>query len=184
MSTVSAYMNSLRNIVQVMDSIKGEFSRDFYRKEKFLRYIKKGETYCQLYQRLIEGENGPIIIGYGNGLCSAPGIKGASMPVKSFYVFLMHQDKKRIRVIKVNENLTSKMCSVCHCETGSIKCHKEIEVSEGEKEWVKAKIHALRRCKNNECHITWDRDVNASWNIYYLLQIEYTGRRAPRVFMP
>ena len=47
-------------------------------------------------------------------------------------------------------------------------------MSDGEKRRLKVNIHGLRRCKYDECRITWDRDVNASRNIHRLLKTEYT----------
>ena len=71
------------------------------------------------------------------------------------------------------------MCNECGCETEGLKCWKEIRISEDKKEWKKVKIHALRRCKNNECRTTWDRDVNASRNIHEILMTEHTGKNRP-----
>ena len=74
--------------------------------------------------KLLKGEKGPIVIGYGSGSCNGKGIGGSSMPVKGFYDYLVRCGGKRIKVIKINENLTTKMCSECEHQTGVVKCHK------------------------------------------------------------
>ena len=75
--------------------------------------------------------------------------------------------------VYVNESYSTKICHICHHETkGGIKFWKEVEKVDGSRIKVKATIYGLRRCTNNECRITWDRDHNARINIYICLRSE------------
>ena len=69
-----------------------------------------------------------------------------------------------------NEAYSTKMCSKCHRVTGDVKYWKEVEKVDGSKKVIKVKIYGLRRCTNNECRITWDRDHNARINIFVVME--------------
>ena len=72
------------------------------------------------------------------------------------------------------------MCSVCGSETeGSVKEVKIVETLSGASKVVNSSIYGLRRCKNNECRITWDRDHNARRSIYYVLESEIKDHIRP-----
>ena len=61
-----------------------------------------------------------------------------------------------------------------------MKFWKEIEKVDGSRIKVKARIYGLRRCNNNECRITWDRDNNASKNIRLILEHELKALERPK----
>ena len=44
---------------------------------------------------------------------------------------------------------------------------------------IKVSIYGLRRCTNNECRITWDRDHNARINIYNCMESEINNGTRP-----
>ena len=51
-------------------------------------------------------------------------------------------------------------------------------------EYLKS-IASVIRCKLNECKLCcMDRDINASKNILYLLQLQQAGKRRPDCFSP
>jgi hypothetical protein len=175
-SSSMAYLKSIKEVIRRLDEIKSEYIRGFYRKNKLLRHKNKHKAYKMLYEKIIKGRDGPILIGYGSGSCNGKGIKGSSMPVKSFYEFLLIQEM--IKIVKINESYTTKMCSKCEVATHCIHQHKYIETSDKKWEKKKVKIYALRRCKN-ECHKSWNRDDNASRNIYVLLKTEACGKERP-----
>jgi len=181
-STVN-YLKSLSTVIGILDKIQREYTRRFYRKSKFTKYGKKHKAYRKIFNRLLKdknGKEGKILIGYGSGLCNGKGIGGACMPVKTFYEYLCRQDKKKCRTVKANESLSTKMCNECGHATVDVKQHKEITIKEGVKKMMKVKIYALRRCSNNECRITWDRDINASRNIHNILKTEHRGQARPK----
>jgi len=77
--------------------------------------------------------------------------------------------------VGIDEYRTSKTCSNCQsCENVfNVKHWKWVKNRKKEKEepvkytWKLSKSHEVVRCKN--CTITWQRDVNASRNMYDLL---------------
>jgi hypothetical protein len=180
-SKLNNYLNSLRQVLLIITPIQSEYNKGFYRKLKFTRYIKKTHTYKKLCDRLTYGNTCKTLIGYGTGLCNGTNIKGAAMPVKGFYDYLSKQ--RNIKVIKINESYTSKMCSQCHHETGQFKDWHYWKIKD-ETEPLHYKLemsstYGLRRCIHNECRITWNRDVNAARNIHHLLSTEGRGLDRP-----
>jgi hypothetical protein len=48
-----------------------------------------------------------------------------------------------------------------------------------------SQINSVIRCKLNECKLCcMDRDINASKNILYLLQLQQAGKKRPECFSP
>ena len=46
-------------------------------------------------------------------------------------------------------------------------------------------INSVIRCKLNECKLCcMDRDINASKNILFLLQLQKAGKKRPECFLP
>jgi hypothetical protein len=173
---VADYIRSLSAVMNIVRDIQKEYKRDFYRKYKFLLYTKRPKAYKVVSDKLLKGTNGKIVIGYGTGTCNGKGIKGATIPVKGFYDYLLTR-KDRFKVIKINESYTTKMCSNCESENGGVYKPRKESVK-------RERIYALCRCKNEMCHITWNRDINASRNIHYLLKTEYTGKERPPYLCP
>ena len=78
----------------------------------------------------------------------------------------------------IDEYNTTKKCNVCHCETQKVKCWKEVMI-DGERSLKLVEAYGLRRCSNNECRITWDRDLNACPNIMIVLLSDLRGLERP-----
>jgi len=100
------------------------------------------------------------------------------MPNKGFRNYL--EKRSKVVIMDVDEYKSTKMCSVCESETsGSIKVGKEIEMNDGSKEVKKVQVYGLRRCMNNECRITWDRELNADRNIMKIFLSSLQGIERP-----
>jgi transposase len=160
----------------------------WYRQIKFSGYRKKQKTFDILAKRLEEKEvinednkknkknkkkkiKEKVLIGWGNGGNGSGKLKGSKVPGKAFRKYI--EKNTSIVVVDVDENLTTKMCSNCGFETGMMKEYrtiKRVTEEKGEETMYKnVKVYGIRRCKNNDCRITWDRDVNASENILKIL---------------
>jgi len=122
--------------------------------------------------RLTEGGK-KTIIGFGNWSNGGIGVKGCGLPVKGLYRYM--EKDERIYLTDTKEEYTTKMSSCCEVETGCVFGYKE---DESGKE-TRRVIHGLRRCKSNECTKTWDRDVNASINIFRVLKNTIEGKERP-----
>jgi len=179
-TTVALYLEHLTPVIAAYsDKIMAEYNRKHYLKHRFSKYINKQKAYHMMYMRLRAGmkRTQMLLIGYGSGSVNGSGIGGATMPVKGFYEYLCRQPY--VKVIKINENYTTKMCFECWGENGYVYEHKDI-VENGEVQRKKCKIYGLRRCRNNGCRITWDRDYCAARNIRYILSSEHCGKQRPR----
>lgn len=148
--------------------------------EKLNTYNKKYKESIDKAKEKIKNTNEKkILIGYGNGSCNAPGLKGSPTPVKYLFDYLSKQ--KNIKVVKVNESYTTKMCSSCCEETEQGYKDEKIRNPNNKKEYafVESICYGLRCCKNKICSITWKRDLNAAINIHLLLKTEHRGDKRP-----
>jgi hypothetical protein len=110
------------------------------------------------------------VIGFGDW-GQPKGFKGgATAPVKKLRRAMR---RTGLKVLKIDEYRTSKCCSKCCCEAGRAK-----EVSYGEGN-AKKTCHQVVRCKNSECEVYWQRDVNASRNMRTLLMAILNGQERP-----
>ena len=182
-SSVEKYTDNLKEILKIVPKMFEEYKAEFYRKLKFSGYIDKQKTYDKLCKRVNGDEKGrevegKTLVGWGNGGTNRKGLKGSKMPCKGFKKEVERQCS-RVYLEEVDEYLTTKMCSKCGCETQGVKVWKEIMDSKGDKSVKKVEIYGLRRCKNNGCRITWNRDVNASRNILKILLCSLRGEERP-----
>jgi len=176
-TSLKTFINNLTEVYKIYNEIIDEYIRLFYRKLKFHGYIKRQETYYILSKRL-EQKGSRTVIGWGNGGSNQKGLKGGHMPNKSFY---NHVNKNSdVHLMECDEYLSTKMCSKCGKETKTVKCWKYIEENDSEGVKKLRNIYGLRRCSNNECRITWDRDVNASRNILIVLLNQLKGDERPK----
>jgi transposase len=74
-----------------------------------------------------------------------------------------------IKVVKVNEFLTSKRCSACR--SPEHKCQNV--------EYNGISCHQVIRCTNSECEMIWQRDLNAARNIHEVLMTLMNGQARP-----
>ena len=118
------------------------------------------------------------IIGYGLGGSNGKGIKGASMPIKTFCNHMKRQP--HILFVGINENYTSQICSHCHKKLFPFMQWKLIEIPGKVSEWKLTEVHGLRRCKSNECRqALYGRDENSARDIYDILVAGATGKPRP-----
>lgn len=176
-SNVDTYLENLKKVSDLFDVLEEEYSRYFYRKWKFTCHQRKEKTFAILRDRLTEGKR--TIIGFGNCSSYGPKIRGCHMPVKGFRNYL--KKCPNVLLLLIKEGYTTKMCFVCKevgCENrGEVKNWKIDETTLKKKLRT---IYGLRRCNNNECRITWNRDVVASKNINHLLTCFLNGQKRPK----
>ena len=103
-------------------------------------------------------------------------------PIKKF----RNELRKYCDVIEIDEYNTSKTCNCCH---NPIELYKnKVIYKKKDGTYTKAKqsiINSVIRCKLNECKLCcMDRDINASKNILYLLQLQKAGKKRPECFLP
>jgi hypothetical protein len=167
------YKDNLMRLLEIEGKVLEEYKRLWYRKINFTGYQKKQKAFGKLAKRLQgDNEEEKVLIGWGNG-GDGSRLKGAKVPGKGFKNYIKKNTK--MKVIEVDENLTTQMCSKCCRKTRMMYKIKEMKKGEGEinnedengKVFRKVSIYGLKHCK--ECHMIWDRDVNASENILKVL---------------
>ena len=208
-SSIEKYKTNLVQILRYVRMMFGEYKREFYRKLRFTAYVKKQTTYDTLCKRINGDEKKDItnkerkekrnevrkiLIGWGDGGDGTrKGLKGSKLPCKGFKEEVERACDK-VTLKSVDEYLTTKMCSKCGNRTCEVKVEKEIikrkkveggekiskDLIKEEKVLKKVAIYGLRRCMNNECRITWNRDINASRNILKILECDLRGMERPQ----
>jgi len=174
-SSTKGYLTSLKALWAGLKEMIHFYKAKFFRKLRFTKYIKKQKTYNLLVTRLTD--NKKTLIGYGDGGKNGTGIKGASVPIKGFRAILERDN--RVDIVDIHEAYTSKMCSTCHAENGKIRYLKTVIKSDGSSQNVLVSAYGVLRCTNNECGISWDRDINAGRNILALLKCKKDGQERP-----
>jgi transposase len=139
-----------------------EFLFGFQRRTKFRAWRFKKHRFGQKamvkgVQKIVgEGvKNERILVGYGDWSQQDGFLKGREQaPVKKMRRMMRLQG---IKVVSVDEHRTSKCCSgCCTGETEKVKLNGR-------------ECHQIIRCRNNECNVYWQRDLNASRNIRSVL---------------
>jgi len=76
--------------------------------------------------------------------------------------------KMGFTIVEVDEHRTSKNCSACHhaSDTSNVSYNG-------------VSCHQVVRCNNSECGLVWQRDCNASRNIYEILHTMLLGQDRP-----
>jgi transposase len=108
--------------------------------------------------------------------------KHPTAPIKKF----RNELRKYCDMIEIDEYNTSKTCNCCH---NPIELYKnKVIYKKKDGTYTKAKksiINSVIRCKLNECKLCcMDRDINASKNILFLLQLQKAGKKRPECFLP
>ena len=163
--SITEFTDNLMGLIPKLDQVIDFYGKPFYHKVKFSNYIKRQKAYDRIVKRFQIGTNNLVCFGDGsvnsNGAC-----KGAKVPVKGLCKRLNRE--KNIRAGFINEHNTTKICSECYHEMkkDGVKCKITVHLYDGSSKEIMASIYGLRRCSNNECRITWDRDHNARINIF------------------
>jgi hypothetical protein len=188
-TSIEEYLENLGQVYKIIDKIRDEYEKRYYRSLRFRRIQRKAKVYKMLGDRLAgeedkmtkgkEGDKKKItIIGYGAGGSNGKGIKGGAVPIKGFASYLMK--RKNVKVVPLNENYTSQKCHVCHSKMSEYKQWVKEKNAEGQDVKELRKVYGLQRCKSNVCcNVVRDRDENASECLYDVLEAGATGRERP-----
>ena len=176
-SSVEEYLENLRNQFKNNGELIKEYSRKYYRKLGFTSRIKKTKAFYKLGER-IEGRYERTVIGWGDGGTNQKGLKGNHIPNKEFKRHLL-STRSSITTVVCDEYCTTKKCSECGSDTIKVKHWREIRDQDKNVSLKLVETYGLRRCNNNECRITWDRDVNACINILKIFECCLNGKERP-----
>lgn len=152
-----------------------------FRKWRFTasRFAKK--AMYQVAKRIIGNHKNPLI-GLGDWSQQDGFLKGSpKAPVKKLKAVLQTIAK----VVDIDEYCTSKTCSKCHAKVENVRYDilKKTNKKDGEaEEKHNVKCHEVVRCTNNECTMYWQRDKNASKNIFHLLKCMVDKKGRPKAF--
>ena len=86
-------------------------------------------------------------------------------------------------VVRIHEFNTSQVCSTCH-EKMENMVERQIVHDETGCHFPSRKVHQVVCCKSMGCTKQWQRDVNASRNMYDLLMCKVKGEPRPERFKP
>lgn len=185
--TIINMMPSMKS-VNVQEPIKyilgvSDWMFRFCREKAFLKWrfktkIYSRKTMAEVTRRVTGGKNGgKTIVGLGDW-SQQDGFKGTpKAPIKR----MKQELKKRAIVLDIDEYRTSKTCSLCEGEDAmeNVKIWKLKKDKEGVESLKLVKCHQILRCKNIDCRKCWQRDLNASRNIYGLLWGLLCGEERP-----
>lgn len=182
------------------------FGRDKpFRKWRFTIFIESTKALTEIAKRIVgprtlaNGQPARVLVGFGDW--SQPnGFKGLrKAPLKRFRKEL----RKHATVVSVDEYRTSKVCSGCQSPTAmrpakfelikrcrnNARCDPNVIDAlcrkctfNAENAGRKLPSHQVLHCTNGACAITWQRDVNASRNLYDLVQAMLAGHARPHAF--
>ena len=202
---LAAFEAGTRYVLLHCDYLLG-FGRDKpFRKWRFTIFIESTKALTEIAKRIVgprtlaNGQPARVLVGYGDW--SQPdGFKGLrKAPNKRFRKEL----RKHATVVSVDEHRTSKVCSGCQSSTAMrparfelIKpCRKNARCNpnvidalcrkckfNAENAGTKFPSHQVLHCTNGACAVTWQRDVNASRNLYDLVQAMLAGQARPHAF--
>ena len=152
-----------------------------FRGLSFRSYCRGKATMSKLCKSIVEDKN--TLVGFGDfsqqhGLVK----KHPTAPILKF----KHELRRYCDVIDIDEWGTSKTCNKCF---QPIELYKNrIIRKKRDGTYTKARmslINSVIRCKLNECKLCcMDRDINASKNILFLLQLQKEGKKRPDCFNP
>ena len=142
-----------------------------FRKLKFTSYIYKQKTINELCKK-ITGKNHindkkRVLVGFGNWSSQKDSIIRGHR--RGPVVSLKRELKRWCKLKLVDEYCTSKLCCRCDSETEKVS-------------YGKVKVNSVLRCKNNECGIVIDRDVNGCKNIFKIFICALDGKKRPEAY--
>ena len=174
-SNLETYLNHCTKVFKLSQKVFKLYTNRYFRKMRFKFYVKRKQFFHRMCKKII-GEGKKVVIGYGNGGNNSKGLRNFSkMPVVAFRQYLGHH----VCLCDIDEFYTTFKCSVCHSKTGNVYGYKYIKTAKGVSR-QRSMIYGLRRCTNNECRITWDRDRNASRHILTILKWESLRADRPK----
>jgi transposase len=152
-----------------------------FRGLSFRSYCRGKATMDKLCKSIVDDKK--TLVGFGDfsqqhGLVK----KHPTAPIQKF----KHELRRYCDVIIIDEYNTSKTCNKCF---QPIELYKN-KIIRKKRDGTHSKarmsiINSVIRCKLNECKLCcMDRDINASKNILFLLQLQKEGKKRPECFNP
>ncbi len=172
-SNSSKMLNYLQYVLPKIDLFFEFHKKKNFRGLNFKSYCRSKATFSEICQNLVN--NKKTLIGFGDFSNTHSLVKKhPTTPILK----IKRELKRYCDVIDIDEYRTSKTCSSCHKE---IKLYRQYNSKRGKI----SNVHSVIRCNHNECQLCClDRDINASKNILYLLELQYKGKRRPECFKP
>jgi len=150
--------------------LKFHFDKPF-RKLKFTSYIFKQKTINNLCKKITTKKNindtKKVLIGFGNWSSQKDSIIRGHR--RGPVVRLKHELKRWCTLKLVDEYNTSKLCCRCDNETEKVSYNN-------------VKVNSVLRCKNNECGIVIDRDINGCKNILKIFKCALERKDRPKAY--
>ena len=131
---------------------KAFFKGKWYQKQKMRKFCKHQKAMEDVVTRICgtkkKEQQKSVVVAYGDG--DKNGTLRGTAPIMSTKLF--KKVSQSCCVVVINEFRTSKLCSCCHQPMEQFQ-----------------KQFRMKRCINSDCiRSVWDRDVNASVNIFNL----------------
>ena len=150
--------------------LKFHFDKPF-RKLKFTSYIFKQKTINNLCKKITTKKNindtKKVLVGFGNWSSQKDSIIRGHR--RGPVVRLKHELKRWCTLKLVDEYNTSKLCCRCDNETEKVSYNN-------------VKVNSVLRCKNNECGIVIDRDINGCKNILKIFKCALERKDRPKAY--
>ena len=150
--------------------LKFHFDKPF-RKLKFTSYIFKQKTINNLCKKITTKKNindtKKVLIGFGNWSSQKDSIIRGHR--RGPVVRLKHELKRWCTLKLVDEYNTSKLCCRCDNETEKVSYNN-------------VKVNSVLHCKNNECGIVIDRDINGCKNILKIFKCALERKDRPKAY--
>ena len=170
-NNITSYLEYISYVLaNLTKCLKFHFDKPF-RKLKFTSYIYKQKTMTELCKK-ITGKNNindpkKVLIGFGDWSSQKDSIiRGHHRgPVVS----LKNELKQWCTLKLVDEYNTSKLCCKCESETEKVSYNN-------------VKTNSVLRCRNNECGIVIDRDINGCKNIFRIFKCALEGKERPKAY--
>ena len=152
-----------------------------FRGLSFRSYCRGKATMSKICKSIVGDKK--TLVGFGDfsqqhGLVK----KHPTAPIKKFNKEL----RRYCDVVMIDEYNTSKTCNCCKNPIELYKNKIIRKMRDGTHTKARMSIiNSVIRCNLNECKLCcMDRDINASKNILFLLQLQQAGKKRPECFLP
>jgi transposase len=158
-SSLAAYVDAMKSIWKNFDFLIRFHVKHAFRNWRFKKKSASKKALSNIAKRIVDGRKN-VLIGMGDW-CQQDGfLKGkCKAPVKR----ITNEIRKHAKVISIDEHRTSMCCS--KCRRGIVQKLRLTTLNRQTREEKLRYCHEIVRCRNNDCSITWQRDINASRNI-------------------
>jgi hypothetical protein len=143
-----------------------------FRRWRFTTFVCGEKAMVELAKEIVKGGSKKTLVGFGDWSQQDGFLKGSpKAPVKKFKRVL----RRYATVVKIDEYNTSQVCSACW--EGKVK-----KVMFKDREGNLSECHQVVRCSSSACTKCWQRDENASRNIFNILKAKLMGKERPFPF--